>query len=166
MKRRMRGLVAALLIAASRSFAADLPSQALDIKGNVATQKTYAPADLQALPQQDVELAAPDGGAQRVYRGVRLRDLIAAAKPIETGRFDLRQSIVVARATDGYLAIFSWVELFDSPIGDGVIVAWSRDGQPLGDGEGSFALVSARDTRSGPRHVRWLRSIELRRVSS
>lgn len=94
-----------------------------------------------------------------------LRDLIVTAKPVEAGRFDLRQSIVVARATDGYVALFTWAELFNSPIGDGVLVATALDGSPIGEGEGRLALVSARDTKSGPRHVRWLQSVELRKIT-
>jgi hypothetical protein len=72
---------------------------------------------------------------------------------------------VVARATDNDLALFTWAELFISPVGDGVLVAWTVNGAPLVEGEGAFALVSARDTDSGPRHVRWLESVEFRRIA-
>jgi DMSO/TMAO reductase YedYZ molybdopterin-dependent catalytic subunit len=154
--------LAAVVLAAAAAGGA---SRTLAVSGSVARPTSYTPAALQALPQAEATVPAPDG-RPRVYRGVLLRDLIAAAQPIEAGRFDLRQSIVVARATDGYLAIFSWAELFNSPIGDGVLVAWSLDGSPLPDDEGAFALVSARDTRAGPRHVRWLESIEFRRVAT
>ena len=93
-----------------------------------------------------------------------LRDLLTASKPTENGRFDLRRTIVVARATDGYVAVFSWAELFNGPLGDRVIVAYQRDGAPLKDDEGRIALVSAGDLRPGMRHVRWLSTVELRRV--
>jgi len=45
-----------------------------------------------------------------------------------------------------------------------VLVVYERDGAPLDDSEGRLALVSLKDTRPGPRHVKWLRSIELRTI--
>jgi len=61
--------------------------------------------------------------------------------------------------------VFSWAELYLSPIGDGVLVVYERDGAPLDDNEGRIALVSLKDTRPGPRHVKWLQSVELRVLS-
>ena len=103
-------------------------------------------------------------GRERRYRGPLLRDLVAAAKPVERHRFDLRQSVVVLHASDGYAAVYSWAELFLTPIGEDSVVACDRDGTPLGDDEGPIAAVSGRDQRSGPRHVRWLESIGLLRA--
>jgi hypothetical protein len=91
-----------------------------------------------------------------------LRDVLDRAKPVEKKRMDLRKSAVVATASDGYRVVFSWGELYLSPIGDGALVVYERDGAPLDDGEGRIALVSLKDTRPGPRHVKWLQSIELR----
>lgn len=56
------------------------------------------------------------------------------------------------------------VELFLSPIGDGALVYYERDGQPLDDREGRIALVSLQDTSRGARHVRAVQRIEIRRV--
>ena len=95
-------------------------------------------------------LPAKDGAATRRYAGVLLRDVLAAAKPAEKERHDLRRSIVVATATDGYQAVFSWAELFLSPIGDGAIVVFERDGAPLAESEGPLAIVSLGDTPAGP----------------
>ena len=105
------------------------------------------------------------GEQTRRYSGVLLRDVLNSAKLIEKERHDLRRSIVVATATDGYQAIFSWAELFVSPIGDGALVIFERDGAPLPANEGPLALVSLRDTQPGPRHVKWLAKLEIRRVS-
>ena len=101
----------------------------------------------------------------RRYTGCLLRDVLDRAKPVEKQRMDLRKSIVVITAADGYRAIFSWAELYLSPIGDGALVVYERDGQPLTANEGPLALVSLKDTRPGPRHVKWLSSIELRLIA-
>ena len=75
-----------------------------------------------------------------------------------------RRTYVVATASDGYVAIFSWGELLNTPVGAGVLVAFDRDGVPLRDGEGAIALVSLADQRPGARHVKWLSRIEVKRV--
>jgi DMSO/TMAO reductase YedYZ molybdopterin-dependent catalytic subunit len=101
---------------------------------------------------------------QAGYSGVRLVDLLAEAEISDDAPLALRRTYVVAVATDGYPAVFSWGELYNTPVGGGVIVATDRDGLPLRDGEGRFALVSLADTRSGPRHVKWLARIDVRRI--
>jgi hypothetical protein len=58
--------------------------------------------------------------------------------------------------------VFSWSELFNTEVGAGALLVFERDGQPLADREGRIALVSAKDTRAGPRSVRSLARIEVR----
>ena len=72
---------------------------------------------------------------------------------------------VLAIASDGYTVVFSWSEIFNSPVGDGILVFFEKDGVPLGDDEGRIALISAKDIRTGPRHVKWLQSIEVRKIA-
>ena len=90
--------------------------------------------------------------------------MLNAARLTERDRLDLRKTIVVATASDGYKAVFSWAELFNTAIGDGVLIVYERDGKPLGDDEGRIALVSLKDTRPGPRHVKWLATVDVIRV--
>ena len=82
--------------------------------------------------------------------GCLLRDVLDRAGLVETRRFDLRRSVVIATASDGYRAVFSWAELYLSPIGDGAMIVYERDGAALPDSEGPLALVSLKDTRPGP----------------
>jgi DMSO/TMAO reductase YedYZ molybdopterin-dependent catalytic subunit len=151
------------------------PATALLVGGNVENPLTLTVADLRRLPVQQVEdvrqvrmagAQVKDSGDTRRYTGVLLRDVLVAAKPVEKERHDLRRSIVVATATDGYQAVFSWAELFLSPIGDGAMVIFERDGTPLPPSEGPLAIVSLRDTQPGPRHVKWLERIEIRGVAN
>ena len=168
-------LVTALaLIVAAPAFSQPVPPPVskLSVAGDVANPLTLDVDGLRRLPVQQLEdvrqirggAASPGAEQVRRYTGVLLRDVLAAAKPVEKERHDLRQSIVVVTATDGYKAIFSWAEVFLSPIGDGALVIFERDGAPLPPTEGPLALVSLRDTNPGPRHVKWLARVELRRV--
>jgi DMSO/TMAO reductase YedYZ molybdopterin-dependent catalytic subunit len=167
----------AALVASTSAIAQSTPRQAtaLIVEGNVENRLTLTVADLRRLPIQQVEdvhevrmagAQSGDSAATRRYMGVLLRDVIAAAKPVERERHDLRRSIVVATATDGYVAVFSWAELFLSPIGDGAMVVFERDSAPLAASEGPFAIVSLKDTQPGPRHVKWLERVELRRIAN
>jgi DMSO/TMAO reductase YedYZ molybdopterin-dependent catalytic subunit len=143
------------------------------VSGNVESKLTLGTSDLQRLAVQRVEDVrqiktegkAKDGEQTRRYTGVLLRDVLTSAKPIEKERHDLRRSVVIATATDGYQAVFSWAELFLSPIGEGALVIFERDGAPLPASEGPLALVSLRDMQPGPRHVKWLAKIEIRRIA-
>jgi DMSO/TMAO reductase YedYZ molybdopterin-dependent catalytic subunit len=100
------------------------------------------------------------------YAGVRLIDVLEEADIRRDAARALRRTYVIAVASDGYQALFSWGELFNSAIGRGVVVAFERDGKPLRDGEGRFALVSLGDERPGPRHVKWLKEIQVRRIDA
>src|SRR5215472_7642217 len=144
---------------------------ALTVKGSVAQEITLSVDDLKRLPVQRMDdvRSIRDAGAGtsssdtvRHYVGCLLRDVLERAKPVEKKRMDFRKSAVIATASDGYRVVFSWAELYLSPIGDGVLVVYERDGAPLDDTEGRIALVSLKDTRPGPRHVKWLQSVELR----
>jgi DMSO/TMAO reductase YedYZ molybdopterin-dependent catalytic subunit len=157
-------LFVACALAASGARAA--PSTAVVVGGTVDKPVTYTVDALRALPQHDVNVPAEHGdGTARAYRGALLRDVIAVAKVANADRLALRQTLIVAHATDGYVALFTYAELFNTPTGEQVVVAWSRDGAPLDADEGAFALVSGADKPGGPRHVHWLDSIDVRRVA-
>ena len=139
----------------------------LTVSGKVAQPLTLTIDDLKRqpvhtidYPPQDSARANDSGALHRRYSGCLLRDVLAAARPAESRARDLRKSYVVATASDGYEVLFSWAELFVSPIGDSAIVAYERDGRPLGDDEGRIALIVPGDTRP-VRHVKWLQSVRL-----
>ena len=130
----------------------------LAVSGEVQHELRLKPEDLRQIAKR--RGFAEQGG----YSGIRLVDLLAEAQIRDDARLALRRTYVVAIATDGYPAVFSWGELYNSAAGAGVLVATDRDGQPLREGEGQFALVALGDTRPGPRHVKWLTRIDVRRV--
>lgn len=139
------------------------PSTDLLVTGNVASSKTYTAKDLEQLPSKEITVDFPDG--VRKYTGALLRDIVAASSPLEPDKFALRQSYIIAKGTDEYFTMFTWGELFLSPAGEDIFVIYRRDGNALADAEGAFATIALRDSRPGPRYVKWLKSIELRRLS-
>ncbi|MCS4309191.1 hypothetical protein M2404_003561 [Rheinheimera pacifica] len=99
------------------------------------------------------------------FKGVLLRDILAKAKIISREHNELKKVVIIATASDDYKAVFSWNELFNSELGEGVLVFFEKDGLPLNDFEGRIALVSSKDTRTGPRHVRWLKQINVVKIT-
>lgn len=142
----------------------------VEVTGEVKRKLSLTVEDLRTIAARKggpvaVAGAAPEiPPAYRGYVGVRLADLLDEAGVRREERHALRRTYVVATASDGYQAVFSWGELFNSPLGRGVLVVYERDGAALDEGEGLIALVSLSDERIGPRHVKWLARIEVRRV--
>jgi len=158
----MKGLLLALVLATPVCFAQERPSSVstqLQVAGEVQNALKLAVEDLRGIAKKRGAAAA---GA---YSGVRLVDLLEEADIRRDSPRALRRTYLVAFATDGYQAVFSWGELYNSPIGKGVLIAIERDGKPLQDGEGRFTLVSAADDKPGPRHVKWLNRIDVRRIA-
>ena len=97
-----------------------------------------------------------------VYSGVTLGRVIAAASGDDRQGRDQCGWVFEAVATDGYRAIFSWGELFNTDAAEQVLVITGQDGQPLTAAAGPLALRALADRRPGPRHVRNLCAIVAR----
>ncbi|BCF99706.1 hypothetical protein PPGU19_042750 [Paraburkholderia sp. PGU19] len=96
------------------------------------------------------------------YRGVLLKDLIDMAGLRNERPGDFKRTIFIAHAHDGYAVTFSWHELFNTPIGERVLVAFERGDQPLSVDEGAPILFSAADILPAPRHVKRLAGVVAR----
>lgn len=141
----------------------------LAVQGAVEHTLTLGVAELRQLAQRypgdaTVKLQHGNAGASSKLSGVRLRDVLAQASIISKDHNDVKKTVIIATASDGYAVVFSWSELFNSPLGDGVLVVLDKDGAALGDDEGRIALISAQDLRTGPRHVKWLQRIDVKKI--
>lgn len=95
-------------------------------------------------------------------RGILLKDILAKAGIIQKNHKD-RNFYIVARAADGYKATFSWGEIFNNPTGENTYVIFEENNMPISK-KGAMVLNSNHDIKTGPRHVYWLKSIEVKRV--
>lgn len=96
-------------------------------------------------------------------KGVLLKDILEKAKIKQSNHKD-RNFYIVARATDDYKATFSWAEIFNNPTGLNTYVIFEEKGQPIKH-QGDMILICTNDIKTGPRHVFWLKSIEVNRVN-
>lgn len=142
----------------------------ISVTGAVEHSLNLSVDDLRKFPPQqigEVPLVCQSGanmGKLENFKGVLLRDILEQAKVKAPAHNDVKKMAVIASSSDGYKVVFSWSEIFNSPNGEGVIVFFEKDGQPLADDEGRIAMVSSKDTRTGPRHVKWLQGVEVRKI--
>ncbi|MFB9107183.1 molybdopterin-dependent oxidoreductase [Flavobacterium gyeonganense] len=97
----------------------------------------------------------------KVCKGVLLKDILEKAKIRQNGHKD-RNFYIVARASDDYKATFSWAEIFNNPTGENTFILFEENGKPVKNGE--MIAICKNDIKTGPRHVYWLKSIEIYKV--
>jgi len=166
--------LASLVAVATAACPADATPRAagtlLTVQGAGPTTRVLTAADLAALPaasltQRQSVTSGQGAGTERsvTFAGHLLRDVLLNAglgAPTDRGA---RVATIEVVASDGYRALFSWGELFNTPIGDQVLIITQQDGRPLDNFAGPVALRSLADVRPGPRHVRNLCGVVVRR---
>ncbi|MBC3919918.1 molybdopterin-dependent oxidoreductase [Undibacterium sp. CY18W] len=145
-------------------------SQTVTVSGAVEKPLTLSVDDLKNFPVlqiDELKLTRQNGanaGKLENFKGVRLRDILEKAVVIARDHNDVKKTVIIATATDDYKVVYSWSELFNTAVGEGVLVFFEKNGQALADDEGRIAMISGKDLRTGPRHVKWLKSIEVRKL--
>lgn len=95
-------------------------------------------------------------------RGVLLKDILQKASVKQRSHKD-RNFYIVAKASDGYKATFSWAEIFNNSTGENTYVIFEENGLPIAN-RGAMILNTNNDIKTGIRHVIWLKSVEVNRV--
>src|SRR5262245_1216985 len=163
------GLIVGAQPAAPVAVAQDRFSPTVELTGLVQNPKTFTRDDLAAYPS--ITLTVSVGAGQQFqtgrFTGVLLWDLLKEAdvKGDPARNNDKLRKYVVMTATDGYEAITSVGEIDPDFGGEIVMIAYDKDGQPLGPGEGMARSVVDSDKRGG-RAVSNLVRIEVRDADS
>ena len=138
----------------------------LQVGGMVQNKQMLTGKDLQALPQKDytekrsVIVEGREVTQSVVMRGIPLRALLDQAG-LASDRHSVRRVYVLLTAQDGYQTVFSWGELYNTRQGEDVLVLLKHGEDDLLVRDGLPSLRSLQDVRPGPRHVRWLTSVEV-----
>jgi hypothetical protein len=139
----------------------------LRIIGRVARPLLIGSKDLRGMDAEelkDLPIICGDGtpkGRIRSCRGVLLETIIGRAEVIKEEHNDTKKMFFVVSANDGHKVVFSWQEIFNTPIGGGVMILLERDGESLDVEEGRLELISAEDYHTGSRYVKGLSAIEV-----
>ncbi|MCU0426191.1 MAG: molybdopterin-dependent oxidoreductase [Candidatus Kapabacteria bacterium] len=142
-------------------------AKTLFVRGKVSTPLQISLADLRSFKQYTVTkvpIVSYSGEKKETIgtaKGVLIRDVLEKAGIVFEGKRDFNSIIIKATATDGFTTLFSWHEIFNSETGNHIYIITEKDGKPLASKEADFMLLSAKDIKTGPRHVRWLQVIEV-----
>ena len=116
-----------------------------------------SPADFRAVPHVTVTVHNGHTNASETYSGVPLAALLAKMNAPLGKEFhgEAMTSYAIATGSDGYSVVLSLAEVDPSFHEGQVIVADTRDGQPLGK-SGPFQLIVSDDKRP----ARWVHNLE------
>lgn len=145
----------------------------LVLRGPGIVRALAAPGDLLTLPATTLDAmhGARVGFQRHRYHGVLLHTLLVrhglvAEAPLpgggSTGCSDVVRGLVIARGRDGRAAVLSLAEISPEYGRVPALVAWERDGAPLGE-DGPIQLVVPSDGLGG-RGIRGLETIEVRTI--
>lgn len=138
----------------------------LQVGGMVQQRLQLSAQELRALPLKDyterrsVIVDGREVTQTLTLRGIPLRQLLDRAG-LASDRHSVRRAYVLLTAQDGYQTTFSWGELYNTRLGDDVLVLLQHGDEDLLARDGLPSLRSLQDLRPGPRHVRWLTSVEV-----
>jgi len=76
----------------------------------------------------------------------------------------LNEYYFVCTASDGYKAIFSWNELFNSELGEKIFIITEMNGIRLKQLRNRILLISTFDLKVGRRYIKGLQYIEINRA--
>ncbi|HVA91997.1 MAG TPA: molybdate ABC transporter substrate-binding protein [Chloroflexota bacterium] len=133
------------------------PSTAFTVSGQVTTPTTFSVATLRSLPATTVTATLrTDQGTQGTYSytGVLLSTILQKVMPVTNPSFknDALRQFVTIGATDGYQATIGMGEILPQFGHQPVILAYARNGKPLGPDEGAIRLIVPGDNLAG----RWV----------
>jgi hypothetical protein len=145
-----------LKVGATSSPQVIYPPDSLVVSDPYHSPIVLSPADFRALPHITIKVHNGHTNAEENYSGVPLETLLAKANaPVgKEFRKEALKTYLLASGTDGYSVLLSLAEV-DSTFHVGqVIVADTRDGQPLGK-YGPFQLIVPGDSRP----ARWVHNL-------
>ncbi len=142
-------------------------NSALRITGRVTRPLALGTKDLRGMDAEEVKdllIICGSGtpkGRIRSCRGVLLENVIGRADVIKEEHNDTKKMLLIASSSDGFKVVFSWQEIFNTPIGGGVMILIEKDGESLDGEEGQLELISTEDYYTGSRYVKGLSTIEV-----
>jgi hypothetical protein len=102
-------------------------------------------------------------GLMKNINGVLLKDILSAIPFNNENPKSLSEYYIECLATDGYIVLFSWNEIFNSETGKHVMVITSKNGTNAGQLDDRIALIAPTDQATGRRYVKWLNRIIIHR---
>jgi DMSO/TMAO reductase YedYZ molybdopterin-dependent catalytic subunit len=160
MNLRTFSLIVLLVLASGYRASSDQPAPAitptLEVVNESGKAFIFSVAELAKLPQKEIE-AKDHKGDQAKYNGVLLASVLAKAD-VTLGaplKGKLLANYLVVEAADKYRVVFSLPEVDPEWTDNVVLLATSRNGEPLDAAHGPFQIVAPQEKR----HSRWVKQV-------
>jgi hypothetical protein len=145
-------------------------TQSFTITGKVKEGKKFTLEDLRKFTTHDIgDIAVSNHkgeskGTAKGLKGVLVRDVLETVT-LETDNPKLSSGYYfVCKAADGYKAVYSWNELFNTATGESAYLVLEKEGKPMDGHEDNILMISSKDVRTGRRYVKNLETIIVGRV--
>ncbi len=97
-------------------------------------------------------------------KGVKLIDLLKNINITASSPKVLSEYYLVCKASDDYTVVISWNELFNTEIGDSFFIVLEADNKSHVEASERILLIATKDFKTGRRHIKGLKSIEVKRI--
>lgn len=107
------------------------------------------------------------GEFKKEYKNVKvvaLLDILQKLNITTTSPKLLSEYYFVFRGSDGYAVVYSWNEIFNTDIGNSIFIVTEADNKKLSESSDRILLISTKDYKTGRRHIKGLKSIEIKRI--
>lgn len=154
---RLRFLMIALtLLGAAENNAFGQQVFTLTIDGEVAKPLKLSLKRLESFPSVEFKAVGHDK-KEHVYKGVMIFTLLDSAGVTLGAKLRGKNlgKYLVAKASDGYQAVYALPEVDPEFTDEKIIVAYLEDGKPLATGDGPVRVVVPGDKK----HARWVREL-------
>src|ERR1700730_9698178 len=148
-------LFSALLFALAFS-SVGIESQQLTIQTDAGKQVVLSRTDIEGLPHVKVTASQQSSGPVN-FEGVALNSVLEKAGVAfgESMKGKRLTNCLLVEAADGYRAVIALPELDPAFTNKQTLLAFLRDGKPLGDKEGPYRIVIPDEKRM----ARWVRQV-------
>ncbi len=169
------GLLLVLALAAcpfsAQAKSDGITSETVTISGLVEKPFTITTSSIKQMKvaeRENSKIVCDSGETRKTlktYKGVLLRDILDSAKVVISNPRQRGEYSILVHSTDNYNVLFSYNELYYGTAGDNTWLIFEENGKPI-DKDGLFVLFCANDKATGPRHVKWVNSIEVSKVNT
>jgi hypothetical protein len=140
------------------------------IEGKVKNQLSFSLKDLNAFTPKFIDsiiiyshLMEPRKTIKNI-KGVLLKDIIDKAGIDVSSPKLLSEFYITCIASDNYKVVFSWNEIYNSAIGEHIMIITESNGKTGDQMPDRIALLAAADRATGRRYVKGLQKIVIEQV--
>ena len=146
------------------------PTTDFEVTGAVKKSLKISISDLAAFKQDtlgDVIIRNNRGeqkGVAKQLKGIMLKTILDSAAITADKPKEYSEYVIKLIASDGYVNVYSWNELYNTDIGARVYLITEMDGKPIGQVPGRILVMSLADNNPARRHLKGLAKIEVKKV--